>query len=362
MPDLVLPIPALTKLTHSCNLGFLFNPLYLYSKGVILLTLGKNDLIRMYELMYTTRVYEEKLYFMFLEGILPASIHQSHGQEACGVGVGYSLRKEDMLFTSHRNISHLLTKGLDLKALMAEQFFKETGCSKGRGGTIHINDMSVGIPVTHGILGAAAVHACGAATAFQIKKSENIAVAVFGDGASNEGATYEALNWAQVRKLPVVFVCENNFYGASTHVSKVNPVEHIAEKAKGFNMEYYTLDGNDVFAVYNATKKAVDKARAGNGPTFLELETYRIAGHSRSDSNSYRDKEESDYWISDERDPIKRMERHLLKEAILTPEGLDKKQAEIEEKIEEAVRFAISSPDPSIEDATLYNYYERVNK
>lgn len=248
--------------------------------------------LSMYEKMYLIRKYEERIYYLFLEGVMPGTIHQSHGQEACAVGMLYDLRKEDYMTSTHRPAGHSLAKGVKLNDMMAEMFAKANGCCHAKGGAMHMGDMSVGAFPAIAIVGGGIPVAVGAGLSCKMKKTDNVVVCFFGDGASNEGSFHEALNGAAIWNLPVIFVCENNLYGASTPIKLTCKLENIADRAAAYGMPGEVVDGNDVFAVNEAAERAIARARNGEGPTLLELKTYRIGGHSRNDACGYRSKEE----------------------------------------------------------------------
>jgi pyruvate dehydrogenase E1 component alpha subunit len=312
------------------------------------MTETKERLIDMYKQMYLIRKYEERIYYLFLEGIMPGSIHQSHGQEACAVGMLYDLRKSDYMASTHRPAAHDLAKGVSLKSMMSEMFGKANGCCKGKGGAMHTGDISVGAIPANAIVGGNIPIAAGLGLAIKLQKKDDVVVCFFGDGASNEGAFHEGINGAAVWDLPVIYVCENNLYGASTSIDSVLKIENISDRAASYGIEGFTVDGNDVLAVNEIANYAIEKARKGKGPTLIELKTYRIPGHSRSDACAYRDKEEEKEWFA--RDPISNLRKVLIDEG-MTEEELQSHENQIDMEIEEAVEFAISSPDPLPEDA-----------
>lgn len=314
--------------------------------------------LKMYEMMYLIRKYEERIYFLFLEGAMPGTIHQAHGQEACAVGMLYDLRKEDYMISTHRPAGHALAKGVALNSMMAEMFAKSTGCCKAKGGAMHVGDMSVGAVPAIAIVGGGIPVATGIGLSCKMRKTDNVVVCFFGDGASNEGAFHEALNAAAIWNLPVIFACENNFYGASTHVRKVMKIENIAERAAAYGMPGEVVDGNDVVKVNEAAKRAIERARSGGGPTLLELKTYRIGGHSRNDACGYRDKEEEKMWL--DRDPIKLFKEYILENEIASLEYIEEIEKNVLIRIDRSVEYAKSCPDPKPEDALKDVYYEGV--
>jgi TPP-dependent pyruvate/acetoin dehydrogenase alpha subunit len=302
----------------------------------------------MYRRMLLCRMFEERVYYLFLEGRLPGTIHQSQGQEASAVGVCWALQENDMITSTHRPHSHAVARGVAVKSIMAELFAKKTGCCRGKGGSMHIGDRDAGMLPAIAIVGGAIPLAAGYALAFQYLKQPNIVACFFGDGATNIGTFHEGINMAAIWELPVVFVCENNRYAASTAVEKVMKVKHVSERGAAYGIPAETVDGNDVERVYETMMKAALRARTGLGPTLLELETYRFAGHSRSDPGHYRSTEEVTAWK--QRDPIIRYETKLLTEGVLKPEGITEIKSAIERELEEAVALAEQGPDPQPED------------
>ncbi len=304
--------------------------------------------LAMYHRMLLCRMFEERVYFLFLEGRLPGTIHQSQGQEASAVGICSALDAGDMITSTHRPHSHAIARGVSARSLMAELFAKETGCCRGKGGSMHVGDAGAGMLPAIAIVGGGLPLAAGYALAFRYLKQPNIVACFFGEGAANIGVFHEAVNMAAIWNLPVVFVCENNKYAASTAVEKVMRVKHVSERAAAYGIPGETVDGNDVEVVYQAMVKAGSRARAGDGPTLLELETYRFAGHSRSDPGHYRKPEEVAAWK--ERDPIARYEARLLAEKVLEPSEMTKIRASIELELETAIAQAEQDPSPKPED------------
>ncbi len=302
----------------------------------------------MYRRMLLCRMFEERVYYLFLEGRLPGTIHQSQGQEASAVGVCSVLRSGDMITSTHRPHSHAIARGVPVTSLMAELFAKDTGCCRGKGGSMHVGDRDAGMLPAIAIVGGGIPLASGYALAFKYLKQPNIVACFFGEGATNIGAFHEAVNMAAIWDLPVVFVCENNKYAASTAVEKVMKVKHVSERAQAYGIPGETVDGNDVEITYYAMQRAAERARAGKGPTLLEIETYRFAGHSRSDPGHYRAAEEVASWK--ERDPIARYEKQLSTEALITPEDMAGFKAAIDRELEEAIHLAERDPSPKPED------------
>jgi len=311
--------------------------------------LSAADVLSMYRKMVLIRTFEDQVYYLFLRGGMPGTVHQSQGQEAVAVGVCSQMRPGDFLTSGHRPHGHALAKGISPRAAMAELFAKETGCSRAKGGSMHLGDPDVGMITSLAIVGAGCTIAPGMALAFKLRGTKQIAVTIFGDGATNEGAFHEGLNFAAVQHLPVVFVCENNLYGASTAYHQVSLVTNVADRACAYGIPGQIVDGMDVLAVYQAMGEAAARARAGEGPTLLECKTYRFAGHSRSDRTAYRPKEEVEFWK--QRDPIIVLGKKLLAEGLATQEQLDAIQREVEQEIADAIAYAQSAPSPAPEEA-----------
>jgi pyruvate dehydrogenase E1 component alpha subunit len=310
--------------------------------------------LSLYRTMVRIRAFEEKLFFLFSTRPMPGSMHQYDGQEAVAAGVCAWLTPEDYVSSTHRGHGHCIAKGADLNAVMAEMFAKSTGCCRGMGGSMHIADFRVGMLGANGIVAGGIPLAVGAAWSAQYMKNGRVAVAFFGDGAANEGVFHEALNLAAVWRLPVVFVCENNLYGFSTHYRRVTAVEDIATRATAYDMPGRVVDGMDVAAVYAAAGEALARARRGEGPGLLECKTYRFRGHSRFEPGRYRKPEELERWR--ERDPLVSWRRRLAGEWQVGEAELAALEAEVAREIEEAVAFAEASPDPLPEDYRQYIY------
>ncbi|CAB4542383.1 MAG: pyruvate dehydrogenase (acetyl-transferring) E1 component subunit alpha [Actinobacteria bacterium] len=295
------------------------------------------------ESLLAIRFFEEAVDGMFARGLMHGTMHLSIGQEAVATGVCAALRQTDFITSTHRGHSHCIAKGADLTRMMAELLAKQTGYCRGRGGSMHIADAKTGNLGANGIVAGGIPIAAGAALAQKLKKTDNVVVSFFGDGATNEGAFHEALNLASVWDLPVIFVCENNKYGMSFSTAKSMKVERISERAAAYAMPGVTVDGNDVDAVYEATKQAVDRARAGQGPTLIECVTYRHKGHSKSDKNLYRTKEEIDFWKT--KDPVGKFETLLIEKGILTKEQAEQITENVRNEIRNAITEAQAAPD-----------------
>jgi len=316
--------------------------------------INKDLLLKMYRTMQTVRQTEERLRDLFKEGKVPGFLHVSIGEEATSTGVCAALTDKDYITSTHRGHGHLIAKGGNLKPLVAEIFGKRTGYCKGKGGSMHIADFSIGMLGANGIVGAGLPIATGAAMAAKIRGSGEVAVCFFGDGASNEGTFHESLNLAGIWKLPVVYVCENNLYGEFSSGKDVTAVRDIADRARGHDMPGVIINGNDVVEVYETTVQAVERARRGEGPTLLECKTYRWEGHVVGEEaflgkDAYRSKEEVDDWKL--RCPIVSFEKRFLANNMFTQTEFDTIKAEIKREIDEAVAFAIESPMPDPEEA-----------
>ena len=298
--------------------------------------------------MWTIRRFEEAVDDLFARGLMHGTMHLSIGQEASATGACMALRPDDAITSTHRGHGHCIAKGADLTRMMAELLAKETGYCRGRGGSMHIADVATGNLGANGIVAGGIPIATGAALAFQLRGEDRVVACFFGDGAANEGAFHEAVNLAAIWNLPVVFICENNKYGMSFSTEKAFAIEHIAERAAGYGIPGVTVDGNDVAAVYDATRTAVDQARAGGGPTLVESVTYRWKGHSKSDKNLYRTKEEIADWRS--RDPILAFERRAEEAGLLSHEQIQTLRSQVMERMRGAVRTANAAPDADPSD------------
>lgn len=293
--------------------------------------------------MWTIRRFEEAVDDLFARGLMHGTMHLSIGQEASATGACMALREDDAITSTHRGHGHCIGKGADLVQMMAELLAKETGYCRGRGGSMHIADVATGNLGANGIVAGGIPIASGAALAFKLRGEDRVVACFFGDGAANEGAFHEAVNLAAIWDLPVVFICENNKYGMSFSTEKAFAIEHIAQRAAGYGIPGVTIDGNDVAAVYDAVEAAVQRARSGQGPTLVEAVTYRWKGHSKSDKNLYRTKEEIADWRS--RDPILAFERRAQEAGLLGQEEIQGIRAEVMQRMKDAVRTANAAPD-----------------
>ncbi len=314
------------------------------------------QLLKMYQLMVTIRRFENRLYQLFLQGLVPGTLHQYQGQEAVAVGVCTTLRPDDIIFSTHRPVGHGIAKGMTLKSIAAEIMGKADGCAGGKGGQMHLTDVSVGMMPSNAIVGANIPIATGAALGFKLRGEERVSISFFGDGAANIGAFHEGINLAAVKYAPVIFICENNQYAASTHISLTMKIENIADRAKSYGIPGMVVDGMDVIAVREITQQAIERARSGNGPTLIGAKTYRFMGHSRGDPGKYRGEDELSDWQS--RDPIPMFRTYLVDRGVdrLT---LDSLEESVDEAIDEAVKYALAAPHPDPSETYSHVYAER---
>jgi len=304
----------------------------------------KRELLRQ---MYTIRAFEERAEQLYALGKVHGTMHLSIGEEASAVGSIAALRPDDLILSTHRGHGHCIAKGADLNRMMAEFLGKETGYCRGRGGSMHIADVAGGNLGANGVVGGGLPISVGVGLALRMQKRDQIVLCFFGDGAANNGAFHESLNMAAIWKLPVVFVCENNQYAMSLSVRRAFAIERISDRAAAYGMPGVTVDGNDLLAVYQAVSSAVQRARANQGPTLIENVTYRWRGHSKSDANRYRTREEIEAWKR--KCPIKRFRARLIEEGVLTEEEADRLEQEARQAIDAAVAFAEASPEPSLD-------------
>jgi len=315
----------------------------------LLTKLKKEKLLEIYRKMLQIRFFEEKVFDLYAQNLVPGTIHLYAGEEAVAVGVCSNLRQDDYIISTHRGHGHCIAKGADLERTMAEILGKKTGYCKGKGGSMHIADFSIGMLGATAVVGAGIPIAVGAGLSAKLRKTDQVTACFFGDGASNQGTFHEGINMASVWKLPVVFVCENNLYAMGTRQSIVMAIENIADRAVAYGIPGVVVDGNDVLAVYEAAEKAVERARKGDGPTLVECKTYRQKGHSRVDPARYRRKEEVAEWLA--KDPVKRLREKLLDENVLSEREIRQVENDVSAEVEEAVKFAVESPLPAPEEA-----------
>lgn len=298
-----------------------------------------------YTVMYRTRRFEEEVFEFYKRGLMPGLAHLYLGEEAVATGACAALREDDYIGSTHRGHGHLVARGADLKRMMAEILGKETGYSKGKGGSMHIMAMDKGILGANGIVGGEIPIATGAAYSAKYRGTDQVTLAFFGDSASNEGTFHESINMAAAWDLPIVYIIENNLFGISVDIRRVTKEHDLYKRAEGYGIPGVCVDGNDVYAVYQAVSEAVSRARKGEGPTLIECKTYRWQGHHVGDPGEYRDPEELAAWKAHE--PLA-----VLKEkALLTEEEIAKIEAEVDQEIKEACKFAEESPYPDESEA-----------
>lgn len=316
-------------------------------------TQTRQDMLRR---MLEIRITEEQIQELFLQNLIRGTTHLCIGQEACSIGVVWALQKGDTVTCTYRGHGHALALGMPIKDMMAEMMGKESGCCKGKGGSMHMTNASIGLLGANAIVGAQIPIAVGAALTSQVKDQGHVAVSFFGDGATNIGAFHESLNLAAIWQLPIVFCCENNLYGEYSAQHKTTPVTDLAVRAQSYNMPGVVVDGQDVETVYAAANEAVDRARGGGGPTFLELKTYRYRGHSRTDTGPYRPEGELERWL--ERDPIAILKAKMISDGQLVDTEFDEMKQATEHLVLRAIEWAKDEPFPPLEALFADVYYE----
>lgn len=322
--------------------------------------LTNEKIIEMYKVIKRIREFETNASRLFAEGSIPGFVHLYLGEEAVATGVCSSMNEDDYITSTHRGHGHIIAKGGDTKYMMAELFGKETGYCKGKGGSMHIADATKGILGANGIVGAGHNIAVGAGLSAKYRKSGQVCACFFGDGSTNQGTFHESINLASIWKLPVVFVCENNLYGISMSQARHQAIQDVADRAVAYNIPGVVVDGNDIFAVYEAATEAVARARSGQGPTLIECKTYRHKGHFEGDPTTYRPSDEVQEWMM--KDPLPRAAAYLLDNDIVTEEELKRIDAEIVKEIAEAIKFAEDSPVPSLESIVQDIYTDIVEE
>jgi TPP-dependent pyruvate/acetoin dehydrogenase alpha subunit len=298
--------------------------------------------------MWKIRRFEEAVEDLYGRGLMHGTMHLSIGQEAVPTAACIALNNDDYITSTHRGHGHCIAKGADLERMMAELLAKDTGYCRGRGGSMHIADTTTGNLGANGIVAGGVPIAAGAALSAKMRGTKQVALAFHGDGAMGEGAWHEGVVLAAMWQLPVVFLCENNLYGMSMSSEKAFNLEKLSDRARGYGIPGVTVDGNDVQAVYEATQEAVDRARAGGGPTFIEAKTYRWRGHSKSDKNLYRTRDEIEEWRL--KDPIPEFERLVVDAGTLTPGDLEAIRDGVRTELRGAVQRANAAPDATAED------------
>ncbi|WP_026683426.1 thiamine pyrophosphate-dependent dehydrogenase E1 component subunit alpha [Heyndrickxia coagulans] len=309
------------------------------------LQLTKEKAQWMLQKMFEIRKFEDKVHEVFATGILPGFVHLYAGEEAVAVGVCAHLNDQDMITSTHRGHGHCIAKGCDLKGMMAEIYGKATGLCKGKGGSMHIADLDKGMLGANGIVGGGFPLACGAALTAKVKKTSNVSVCFFGDGANNHGTFHEGINLAAVWKLPVIFVAENNGYGEATPFHYASSCKTIADRAVAYDIPGVRVDGKDIVAVYQAAKEAVERARNGEGPSLIECVTYRNYGHFEGDAQTYKAEAEKAKQLN-EKDAIVQFKKFVLEQNLFSEADINSLEQKVEQEIEEAVKFGEESPYP----------------
>jgi len=309
---------------------------------------NRDFLLSLYRRMLVIRHFEDRVKLLFLEGIMPGTIHQCQGQEATAVGVCAALAEIDFITSTFRGHGHALAKGLTVQEMLDELFGATTGCCQGKGGSMHVGNLEKGMVPGIAIVAGGIPIATGMALAFKMRKTQQVVACFFGDGAVAEGAFHEAVNMAALWNAPVLFVCENNLYGASTRIDQVMKNTTVSDRAGSYGFRGETVDGNDLVAVYEAAVRAVEECRAGRGPVLLELLTYRRTGHSRRDPCNYQPTDERSAWYAN--DPIQRFAQLLLSSGAIVQTELDQMREEVDREIELAVEQAKTAPQPRLDD------------
>src|SRR5438477_4101485 len=312
--------------------------------------LSSDQLLEMFYWLKLIRAFDLRLSTLVKQGKVRSGVYTGIGQEAIIVGTCFGLRREDFICPLHRDLGAFLMKGVSARAMMAQMFAKITGLSKGRDSALHSGDNDLGIFGNTSMLGANLPVAAGLGYTFKMEKSDNVVIAYFGEGASNVGDFHEALNFAGVQQLPILFICENNQYAYSVPLEKTMAIDDVAIRAEGYGFDGVAINGNDVLAVYQATQGALARARGGDGPTLIECKTYRWHGHSEHDKAFYRTDEELAMWKS--RDPIPTFTTYLRGLQVLTDDKLQEVEGRITSTIDDAVEFAANAPDPDPSEAT----------
>ena len=314
--------------------------------------LNKKLKISLFKTMLKIRHFEEIVKQLYSDGLIPGSVHLYTGEEAIAAGACAALNSDDYIGSTHRGHGHIIARGGVLKKVMAELFGKNDGYNGGRGGSMHIATMDLGILGANSIVGAGIPIATGAALSSKLRKSGQVALSFFGDGAANQGTFHESLNIAANFELPVVYILENNLYGVSGCILNMTKCIELFERAKSYGMPGLTIDGNDPIIVFKTVKDAVQRARNGKGPTLIECKTYRWYSHYEGELDDYRPPEEVKKWK--EKDPISRFEKYLISEKIISKNNIDEFQNSIKKEIEDAIEFAKNSLDPLIGDALKF--------
>ena len=310
--------------------------------------MNKEDYLNLYRKMYLIRLFEESCGENYSKGFIRGFLHLYIGQEAVAVGSIDSLEEKDFIVTHYRDHGHAIARGLSTNGLMAEWFGKETGVSKGKGGSMHLFDSEKNFMGGHAIVGAQMPLAAGFALASQYRKEDSVTMVYFGDGATNQGTFHETMNLASVWKLPIVFFLENNFYGMGTSVERIRSNgKSFSNMAEGYGIPSTIVDGMDVIAVKETTKEVVDKVRSGNGPALIEATTFRFQGHSMADPAKYRESSEVDEWRK--KDPVESFPEYIISSNIASKEEIEDVKKSVEDEMNAAVKFATESNEPDLE-------------
>ena len=310
--------------------------------------MNKEDYLNLYRKMYLIRLFEESCGENYSKGFIRGFLHLYIGQEAVAVGSIDSLEEKDYIVTHYRDHGHAIARGLSTNGLMAELFGKETGVSKGKGGSMHLFDSEKNFMGGHAIVGAQMPLAAGFALASQYRKEDSVTMVYFGDGATNQGTFHETMNLASVWKLPIVFFLENNFYGMGTSVERIRSNgKSFSNMAEGYGIPSTIVDGMDVIAVKETTKEVVDKVRSGNGPALIEATTFRFQGHSMADPAKYRESSEVDEWRN--KDPVESFPEYIISSNIASKEEIEDVKKSVEDEMNAAVKFATESNEPDLE-------------
>jgi len=324
-------------------------------------TFGKETLLSLYRTMQVIRQCEEQLARSHQRGLVHGACHTYVGEEAIATGVCAHLRKSDVVFSTHRGHGHALAKGLPPRELIAELYGRETGCSRGRGGSMHLFKPEIGLMGTSGIVGPCILQACGGGYGFKIKKTNDVSLAFFGDGAVNNGAFHEGLNMAAIWNLPVIFVCENNQFATEVPFSYSSGIPDVGRRAENYGLPGFEVDGNDVLEIQSVAGAAIERARKGGGATLIECKTYRTRAHAEGMADfSYRTREDVDEWKA--RCPIKRLANRLIDDGVADQTELDAVVEEVKQLIAEANKFAEESPFPEGQTATAHAYCENARQ
>ena len=318
------------------------------------MTATKKKLVELYTNTLRIRLFEERVFDLFSQNLIPGTVHLYLGQEAVAAGVAGALDKKDWVQSTHRGHGHVIAKGTDMKAAMAELMGKQTGTNKGKGGSMHITQFSAGVLGATGVVASGLPIAVGAALSAKLRHTNEVVACFFGDGASNNGTFGECLNMSSIWRLPLVWVLENNLYAMGTPIKLVCPTTDIAKRADGYCIPSVIVNGNNAVEVYDAATEAVSRAREGKGPTLIECKTYRLKGHSRFDPGKYRPEDEVKMWL--ERDAVQTTLQTVLEMKGITKAQADTIRSQIQRELDDATKYALESPHPDLNE-TFTNVY-----